>query len=614
MLSALDRTDRRTTVLLELSVRNFAILDQVTLRWAPGLNVLTGETGAGKSIIVDAVSALMGSRMGADWVRAGADQAVIEGVFELPAEAGDAAEGPTLAALLAEYDLLPEGETTLILSREISRAGRTFCRVNGRPVLLSVLQEVGRRLVDIHGQSEHLSLLRTREHLYLLDRYGGTVGLRDEVAGLVAELERVRAALRESDAEERRLAREAALLRHEVAEIEGVAPQPGEDAELAQQRDRLRNAERLRALALGAYTALEGGDAETPGALDALGTAAAAAGELAAIDPQAAPARDALDAAAAAVDDCARALRRYAEEIESDPLLLQSVEERLHALRELARKYGGSLEAALAYADEARAKLDRLEHHEQHVADLQAREGELRAAVGARAAELSARRRAAAGTLAAAVERELADLRMAGARFEVAFAENESADGVPVGGRTLAFDRTGADRVEFLLAANAGEEPRPLARVASGGEMARILLALKTILAGVDVRPTLIFDEVDVGVGGRLGQVLGEKLWQLATRHQILCVTHLPQLAAYGDHHFLVSKTETAGRTETAVQAVAADARTDEIAAMLGGAGEAARLSASELLEQADRWKEQATKPKSRQAARARQGVARSSA
>jgi DNA repair protein RecN (Recombination protein N) len=591
-------------VLLELSIRNFAILDQVTLRWAPGLNVLTGETGAGKSIIVDAVSALMGSRMGADWVRTGADQAVIEGIFELPEEAGDDAEGQTLAALLAEYDLLPEGETTLILSREISRAGRTFCRVNGRPVLLSVLQEIGRRLVDIHGQSEHLSLLRTREHLYLLDRYGGTAGLRDEVAGLVSELERVRQALRESDEEERRLAREAALLRHEVAEIEGVAPTPGEDVELGQQRDRLRNAERLRTLALGAYAALQGDDGETPAALDAMGRACGAATELAGLDPLAAPTRDALDAAAAAVDDCARALRRYAEEIESDPALLESVEERLHALRELARKYGGSLEAAQAYAAEARVKLDRLEHHEQHVADLQAREGELRAAVGARAAELSGRRRAAAGTLAAAVERELADLRMAGARFEVAFAEVESEDGVPVAGRTLAFDRTGVDRVEFLLAANAGEELRSLARVASGGEMARILLALKTILAGVDVRPTLIFDEVDVGVGGRLGQVLGEKLWQLARRHQILCVTHLPQLAAYGDHHFLVSKAEAKGRTETTVQALATDTRTEEVAAMLGGAGEAARLSARELLEHAAHWKGQAAKP--RQAARSR--------
>jgi DNA repair protein RecN (Recombination protein N) len=267
------------------------------------------------------------------------------------------------------------------------------------------------------------------------------------------------------------------------------------------------------------------------------------------------------------------------------------VEERLHALRELARKYGGTLEAALAYADEARAKLDRLVHHEEHVAALQAREAELREAVGARAGELSARRRAAASTLAAAVERELADLRMAGARFEVAFAQAESDEGVPVGGRTLAYDRTGVDRVEFLLAANAGEELRPLARVASGGELARILLALKTILAGVDVRPTLIFDEVDVGVGGRLGQVLGEKLWRLATRHQILCVTHLPQLAAYGDQHFLVTKAESAGRTETALQCLEPAAREEELAAMLGAAGEAARLSARELLDQAQRWK-----------------------
>lgn len=579
-------------MLLELSVRNFAILDHVTLRWAPGLNVLTGETGAGKSLLVDAVSALMGSRMGPDWVRTGADRAIVEGVFELPPEpTAPDGEGPSLSALLTEYDLLPEGENTLILTREIVRStGRTFCRVNGRPVLLTVLQEIGRRLVDIHAQSEHLSLLRVREHLYLLDRYGGTVGLREEVAGLVAELEQVRRALAQSDEEQRRVAREAALLRHEVAEIEAVGPRPGEDVDLLSQRNRLRNAERLRALCLGAYAALEGGETEATAAIDALGTAAAAASELAALDPTAAPIRDALDAALASVDDCARALRRYAEEIESDPAQLAAVEERLHTLRELMRKYGGTIDAVLAYAAEARAKLDRLEHHEAHVADLRAREAALLARIGERAAVLSARRREVATALTAAVERELADLRLAGARFQVHFSAAESEDGVPVGDRRLVCDRTGVDRVEFLLSANAGEEPRPLARVASGGELARILLALKTVLAGVDVRPTLIFDEVDVGVGGRLGQVLGQKLWQLATRHQILCVTHLPQLAAYGQQHVLVTKAEVGGRTETAVRTLTDAEREEELAAMLGGAGAAARLSARELLTQAAAW------------------------
>jgi DNA repair protein RecN (Recombination protein N) len=580
-------------VLLELSIRNFAIIDQVTVRWAPGLNVLTGETGAGKSILIDAVSALMGSRMGADWVRTGADRALVEGVFELPAadEADD--DQPSLRALLASYDLLPDDENTLILSREIARAsGRTFCRVNGRPVLVGVLQEIGRALIDIHGQTEHLSLLRVREHLALLDRFGGTMALRAELAEQVGELERVRQALRQSDEEERRLAREAALLRHEVAEIEGVGPTLDEEAELEQQRTRLRNAERLQTLAQAAYAALEGGEAEAPGALDAVGSAVSAVAELAALDPSAAPYQQALDEAATALDECARELRRYAETVENDPAQLEAVDERLHALRELCRKYGGSLEAVLAYAAEARAKLDRLEHHEQTVAALEERQAALVPEVGALAARLSQRRHAAAQQLGAAVERELADLRMAGTRFEVAFGVVESADGVPVDGRLLSFDRSGVDRVEFLLAANAGEEPRPLARVASGGEMARILLALKTILAGVDSRPTLIFDEVDVGVGGRLGQVLGEKLWSLATRHQLLCVTHLPQVAAFGDQHLLVTKHESAGRTETAVEILAATERESELAAMLGGAGEGVQLSARELVARAARLKE----------------------
>jgi DNA repair protein RecN (Recombination protein N) len=464
--------------------------------------------------------------------------------------------------------------------------------VNGRPVLVGVLQEIGRALIDIHGQTEHLSLLRVREHLALLDRFGGTLALRAEVADQVGELERVRQALRESDEEERRLAREAALLRHEVAEIEGVAPAAGEEVELGQQRTRLRNAERLQALAQAAYAALQGGDGETTAALDAVGSAVSAVAELAALDPAAAPYQQALDEAAGALDECARELRRYAETVENDPAQLEALEERLHALRELCRKYGGSVEAVLAYAAEARGKLERLEHHEQTVADLQAREAALVPRVGALAARLSERRRAAAQQLATAVERELADLRMAGARFEVSFGVVESADGVPVDGRLLAYDRSGVDRVEFLLAANAGEDLRPLARVASGGEMARILLALKTILASVDSRPTLIFDEVDVGVGGRLGQVLGEKLWSLATRHQILCVTHLPQVAAFGDQHFLVSKSESGGRTETAVEGLGAAERESELAAMLGGAGKAAQLSARELVARAAKLKE----------------------
>lgn len=578
-------------MLLELSIRNFALVEQATLRWSAGLNVLTGETGAGKSILIDAVGALMGSRLGPDWIRTGADRAIVEGVFVLPGDAdGALSDGHSLTQLLAEYDLQGD-EETLILTREIGRAsGRTLCRINGRPVLLSVLQEVGRHLIDVHGQSEHLSLLRTREHLELLDRYGGLAAPRAEISRQVAELEQVRAALRGSDDEARRLAREAMLLRHEIAEIEGAAPALGEDDELLQQRSRLRNAERLRALALSAYVALQGGDADAPGALDALGSASLALGELAGLDAAATEQRDALDGAVLATEECARELRRYAEAIEDDPQQLQAVEERLHTLRELCRKYGGGIAETLSYAAAARQKLDQLEHHEAHVADLQARETALVSALGLRAAELSALRRERAAALATAVERELADLRLAGARFAIAVHQIEAADGVPVDGRTVAIDRTGVDRVEFLLAANAGDELRPLARVASGGEMARILLALKTVLAGIDVRPTLIFDEIDVGVGGRLGQVLGEKLWCLADRHQILCVTHLPQLAAFGQQHLLVRKQEERGATQTLVESLEPPGRVAELAAMLGGDTQANRRSARELLARAADW------------------------
>lgn len=583
-------------MLLQISVQNFATIDQITVTWQPGLNVITGETGAGKSIIIDAVGALLGDRLGAEVVRAGAARALVEGVFSVPPERVP----PELAAALEEYGLELDGDS-LIISREIlAGTGRGVARINGRAVPLAALQEIGRRLVDVHGQSEHLSLLRVREHLELLDSYAGLAAERRSLADLVRRLRQVRAELRRLQEEERRAVREQELLRHEIAEIEAAGLRPDEEEELLRRRQRLRNLERLRLGALRAWEALSGGD-EGVGALAQLGEAIRACRELARYDPQLAQEAEALESALALADESARDLRRYLDALEEDPGALEAVEERLLLLAELKRKYGDTVADVLRYLDEARQRLTSYERREETMAELQAEEAELLPRAGCLAAELSARRRAAALALAQAVERELGDLNLTGARFEVAFSQAPDPQGLPVAGadgaspQLLAFDATGVDRVEFLFSANPGEPPKPLQKIASGGELARVTLALKTILSRADPRPTLIFDEIDVGIGGRTGSVVGQKLWGLAAHHQVLCVTHLPQVAAYADLHLVVSKRVEGERSRTRVAPVEDEERLSEIAAMLAGAPSgAARENARELLERSAAWKSRA--------------------
>lgn len=574
-------------MLVQLSVRDFAIIDRLVLSWSAGLNVLTGETGAGKSIIVDALGALLGDRLGPEHVRTGASRAVIEGVFEVDLSAGNMAE---LATLLEERGLA-DGEGALILGREVaSGGGRGVARVNGHAVPLSLLAEVGAHLVDIHGQSQHLSLVRPREHLGLLDRFGGLTERRAELAGRVAELRGVERELREVVGEERQARREEALLRHEVAEIEAVDPRVEEEQELLNTRSRLRNVERLRAAATAAHEAVNGSD-DQRGAAELLRQAALTVREIERFDPSAAQDLAGLEEAAALAEESARALASYLDTIEAEPGQLEQTEERLLALAALKRKYGDTIVDVRRYLADARAKLGRLENRDQRIALLQGRLAELRAQVGAMAGELSQARQQAGRVLAQAVEHELAELRMAGARFRVHFHWEPDAAGVPVASSDgpsplLACDTTGVDRVEFLISANPGEDPRPMARIASGGELARIALALKAILSRADHRSTLIFDEVDVGVGGRSGTVVGQKLWALSRDHQVLCITHLPQVAAFADLHVVVSKQVRDGQTIVQAEAVEQETRLEELAAMLAGttSSQAARESARELL------------------------------
>jgi len=580
-------------MLSELTINNFAIIDQLHLRFSPGFNVLTGETGAGKSIIIDAVSLLLGGRADTGVIRAGADEARVEGIFTL-----NPLSQETILPLLRENGLEGDREDTLILAREIRREGRSVCRVNGRAVTLAVLGSIGQQLVDIHGQSEHLSLLRVREHVEFLDRYGSLGDLRAQIAERVRELRQVQRELDTLLRDERELARRADLLEYQVAEIAAAHLEVGEEEELLQERTRLANAERLMELATESYRALDEGSEEQSAVTDLMGQVTRALAALARIDPGAEEQSRIAEEIAGQLAELARQVRAYQDRIEFSPRRLQQVEERLDLIYRLKRKYGDSIAEILAFQREAEVELQAITGSEERVEALRAQEDTLLHEIGRLGAELSARRREAGDRLAAAVEVQLDDLKMAEARFGVSIVQKEAADGAWVGERRLAFDGTGIDRVEFLIAPNVGEPLKSLAKVASGGETSRLMLALRTVLSTADSTPTLIFDEIDQGIGGRAGGVVGHKLWGLSARagtddagHQVLCVTHLPQLASYGDAHFKVDKRVIGERTVTRVQELSPPARVEELAQMLGLVSEVTRKSAREILTQAQQEK-----------------------
>src|SRR5690348_877238 len=606
-------------MLLELTITDFAIIDTLHLRFGSHLNVFTGETGAGKSIIIDAISALVGERMGGDVVRAGSERAIVEGVFDIghllarekaaisspaklavaPEGEGGASEAETLTETLAEFGIEVE-DGTLILSREIARTGRGIQRANGRATPLSALQRIAAFLIDIHGQSAHLTILRPEQHVYYLDRYAATDDLRQQVAALVGEWRATRRDLDRLQRDERELERQRELLQYQVDEIEAAKLRPGELEELERERKMLANAEQLGALCVAIHSALAGDETgEVSGALDTLAAAQRDFADLLRLDDSLREQLSELEQALYLLEDVATSVRAYQEEVAADPQRQAEVEERLDLLAKLRRKYGATIEEVLAFGEEASRTLDTLSHREERIADLQQREEAIRQRIGGIASDLSQRRQSAGRALGTAMERELDDLNMQRTRFLTEITQRGDEQGAPatLDGQTAswAFTATGIDSVEFLLAPNPGEPLKPLARIASGGETSRIMLALKTILSRADAVPILIFDEIDAGISGRSGQVVGEKLWELGRTHQVLCVTHLPQIAAMGDRHYRVAKATSDGRTTTQVAELPQGERVVELSQMLGGASTAAaRANAADLLERADLWKEAA--------------------
>lgn len=585
-------------MLTELRIQNFAIIDELWLEFGPGLNILTGETGAGKSIIIDAVGLLLGDRAATEWVRAGAELARIEATFLLPDDVERAGE---LRSILETEGLDdPDNPQWLVLSREVRLNGRNVCRINGRSVSLQILSDIAGLLVDVHGQGEHLGLLRPRTHIHLLDRYGGLLVLRAQVAERAAELRRVRNELQRLRQDARTMAQRIDLLSFQVDEIFAAQMRPGEDGELESERRRLGNAEALTSLAQTAVGILNQGDGEVPGAIDMVSEAVGRLEKLVRIDPDMAVHADEGQALIEQLSDLARTLQDYAEGLEFNPGRLVEVEDRLELIANLKRKYGDTIEQINAYGAKAQHELEEMNNWEAKTADLETQEDVLLRQVGKLAAELSEKRKIAGEALARQVEQELTELKMIRARFGVSIEQSERADGAYLpDGRRVAFDSAGVDQVEFLISANPGEPLKPMARVASGGETARLMLALKSTLAHADATPTLIFDEIDQGIGGRVGAIVGQKLWRLTgatsdvngaapATHQVLCITHLPQLAAFGDYHYTVSKQLlTKGdeeRTHTVVHTLEARERVQELMLMLGAHSDAGRRSVEDML------------------------------
>ena len=535
-------------MLRELRIRNFAVVENLTVPFAPGFNVLTGETGAGKSILVDAILLLRGARAQTDVIRADAETATVEAVFEV----SDGA-----VATLDEAGLpLEDGE--VVIRRELSRSGRHRAFVNDAAVTVGLLERLGDALVQVHGQHEHQRLLEPTRQLDVLDRFADAEPLRERFAALFAKHAEARAELERRRGAARDRAQRQDLLRFQVSELDAARVRVGEDDELRTERRRLQHAERFAA-GLQEVGSLLHDDAAS--ATARLARAGRVLSDLGRLDPAFAAPAETLDAARAHVEDTLAAVRGLRDTIVFEPGRLEGIDERLDALTRLKRKYGDGEEALLRFRADAAAELDRLERHEELLAEDERRLAELEAEMVSAARALGAARREAAAKLGPRVQRELRQLGMDRAAFEVATIDVAAGD----------WGLRGAERVEFRFTANPDEPNRPLARIASGGELARTMLALQVVLSGDDDAPTMVFDEVDAGIGGRAASVVGDKLAALGGSRQVLCVTHLAPIAALADQHVRVAKSVRGGRTRATTAVIAGDERAAEIARMLGG-------------------------------------------
>ncbi|ATY84417.1 DNA repair protein RecN [Kyrpidia spormannii] len=559
-------------MLMSLSVRNFLLIDEAHLDFETGFHVLTGETGAGKSILLDALGLIRGERASAQQVRAGAKQAVVEALFSTDGR-------PEALQWLEEMGFEPAEE--ILLVREVSRQGKSLCRINGRTVTVQMLRDLAARLIDVYGQHEHQSLLQPDRYARMLDGYGDASHqtLLEEYRRAHDRFTRADEDLRAAQlGEEERLQRIDWLL-FQLGEIRDLSPAPGEEEELEAEYRRLSHAGRILEDASRGYEMLDEGGQGVRAATDLVAEIVETVEGLVKYDPGLAGILEMLQSAAANLSEAAHELRRYLETVEADPQKLESVQERLHQLRRLMRKYGGSVESILESAATMENELSRLRNYE---ADLQERSKARTRAweeMVSTARRLSLNRLALAERIQVKVQEQLRELAMPRAQFQIEVRW--------LGETEKGFRSDGADQVEFLFSANPGEPPAPLSKVASGGELSRLMLALKVVLADADDVPTLIFDEVDAGMSGQAAVVVGEKLVQVARRRQVICVTHLPQIAAMADGHHRIRKEQTEESTRTIVEVLEEADRIEEVARMLAGstATEITRRQAQEMLE-----------------------------
>ncbi|MFP4475370.1 MAG: DNA repair protein RecN [Desulfatibacillaceae bacterium] len=566
-------------MLAELSIRNFAIIDDLRVSFSDGLTTITGETGAGKSILVNAVNLLLGAKATANMVRTGADTAELEALFDIPPDS------PVGARLLEEGYDLDEG---LLVQRIVAINNRHRTFVNGRLANMQMLSGITRSLASICGQHAHQDLLREDRHLDILDGYAGLWPLRREVARLYGKVLEARAGLDGLAAEQKRLEEERDLLEFQKNEIESAEVRPGEDQELEAEKRRLKNA---TALFEAAHFALEQLHEANGSAVERLGEAQKRLEGAAALDGELAPAAEAAANAFYGVEDAVERLRDYLNSADFEEGRLDRVEERLYELSRLKRKYGGGIDSILAHLDTVSKRLEAGENRDVARDEAKKRLEESAGALADKAGELSEKRAGAAKRLGDKVQAELADLNMRGARFEVRLTPLPCRDGAdsPLCADGAGIDASGMERASFLISPNVGEDLRPLKDIASGGELSRVVLCLRTILAETDSVGTFVFDEVDAGIGGSTADVVGEKLAVLAKTHQVLCITHLPQIARFGHHHYRITKSVREGRTRSEMELLADGPRVEELARMLAGGNvsDTSRRHARELLDNA---------------------------
>lgn len=552
-------------MLTELNIKNFAIIDSLNITFEKGFNVLTGETGAGKSIIVDAVDLVLGGRASSEMIRSGCEEAVVEAAFDISDVKG-------VSEKLGEMGI-EEGDN-LVIKRTIATSGKNKVFINGSMATIAMLSDVGEFLVDIHGQHEHQTLMKVERHIDVLDEYAALGTLRQEMSGMYSEWNRVKDELESLRSSEADKEKRVDLLRFQSDEIEKAALKVDEDEELLEERKILSNAERLYE---SANTALEILYSQSGSALELIKKAGSKVTDISVIDESMRVTLDAITSASASIEDAALTLRDYVGRISFDPERLNEIEERLDLIGRLKRKYGNTVSEILKYREEVDRELDGIERAEERIGELE-REGERLKAKGLKVAEtLSEKRKKGSDELTKKVERELSDLGMKKVVFEVKME------------RLNDISAKGLDKVEFLLSSNPGEAPKPLSKIASGGELSRIMLALKKVLAGPSGVPSMVFDEVDSGIGGGVAEIVGKKLREVAEGRQVLCITHLAQIAAMADLHYAVSKGENRGRTTTTVRQLSGDERVEEVARMLGGMTitEATKRHAEEMIKTA---------------------------